>query len=64
MAMGPEAMDHAAMDHDAMQHDISEDAAPSFATGTVAVIDLDSGEIVKMIPVGTNATGLGVRALR
>lgn len=57
MAMGGEGMDHAAM-----QHDMGD--GPTFDTGTVAVIDLDSGEVVKMIVVGSNATGLGVRAPR
>jgi YVTN family beta-propeller protein len=64
MAMGPEAMDHAAMDHAGMQHEMVGGEGPTFDTGTVAVIDLDSGEVVKMIAVGTNATGLGARVPR
>ena len=58
MAMGGEGMDHAAMQHD------MGDSGATFDTGTVAVIDLDSGQVAKMIPVGTNATGLGVRTPR
>lgn len=64
MAMGPDAMDHAAMAHEEMQHEVAAEAAPTFDTGTVAVIDLDSGQLVKMIPVGQNATGLGIRTHR
>lgn len=58
MDHGDEASDHADMDHAAMGHDAAE---PSYETGTVAVIDLDTGRLVKMIPVGTNTTGLGAR---
>lgn len=61
MDMGGAGMDHSAMDHAAMA---GGDDAPSYDTGMVAVIDLDSGELVKMIAVGGNATGLGARAPR
>ncbi len=54
-------MDHSAMDHAAMGHSAMEEDAVSYDTGTVAVIDLDTGEVVKVIEVGGNATGLGVR---
>ncbi|MEQ9570208.1 MAG: YncE family protein [Longimicrobiales bacterium] len=57
MDHGDDAMDHADMDHDDMDHT----DAPTYETGTVAVIDLDTGRLVKMIPVGTNTTGLGAR---
>lgn len=64
MAMGGGDADHAAMDHAEMGHEMATGGAPTYETGTVAVIDLLSGEVVKMIPVGTNATGLGARIPR
>lgn len=63
---GGMAMDHgdAPMDHAAMDHAAHDMGGPSYDTGTVAVIDLASGEVVKVIPVGMNATGLGARTPR
>jgi YVTN family beta-propeller protein len=62
---GPGGMAMGGMDHAAMGHEMpAEDAEPMYDTGTVAVIDLDSGEVAAVIPVGTNATGIGARAHR
>lgn len=66
MSMGGEM----AMDHDAMGHPDDDDEAMDHGghdmdaeadTGTITVIDLDSGAVVATIPVGTNATGVGAR---
>lgn len=59
MGMDHGEMDHGAMDHGAMDHDAMDEV--SYDTGTVAVIDLDSGAVVKVIPLGANTTGLGAR---
>jgi len=66
--MGDAAMDHGAMahgmmDHGAMDHGDHE-ASVSYENGTVAVVDLASGEVVAMIPVGKNATGIGAASPR
>ena len=68
MNHGPDSMDHAAMDHAAMDHGAMDhgdhEASVSYETGTVAVVDLASGEVIAMIPVGKNATGIGAASPR
>jgi hypothetical protein len=51
-------MDHGDMNHEGMDH---EDEASG---GSVVVIDLESGEIIAVIPMGPNATGIGAAAPR
>lgn len=53
-------MDHGGMDHGG--HDMGMET--TLDGGTVVVIDLESGETVRVIPVGPNATGIGAAAPR
>lgn len=76
MAMGPEAMgggmDHSGMDHGDMDHGNMDHGAMDHEGmdhgdddgGSVVVIDLVSGEIVAVIEMGPNATGIGAAASR
>jgi DNA-binding beta-propeller fold protein YncE len=63
MAMeGGEHAEHEAEGHHAEHHAASDTKA--WDTGTVAVIDTATGELVKMIPVGRNTTGIGAPGAR
>jgi DNA-binding beta-propeller fold protein YncE len=55
---GADAADHAAMDHAAMDH-AADDEAPE--AGTLVVIDLSTREVVKVLDMGQNTTGIGTR---
>lgn len=50
-------------DH-AMHHPEAETPEPAYDTGTVVVVDVATGEVVEVIPVGANATGIGAPAGR
>jgi len=58
MSMGSEPMDHSAMDHAAMGHEMSDDDP---TTGTLTVIDLATREVVAVLDMGENTTGIGSR---
>jgi len=53
--MGGGAMDHAAMGHEGME------MADRPETGNVTVFDIATGEVLAVIDMGTNATGIGSR---
>jgi len=53
--MGGGAMDHAAMGHGDME------MADAPEVGTVTVFDLATGEVLAVLEMGTNATGIGSR---
>lgn len=55
------AMDHGAMDHGAMGHGVTRHEAPVPTTGTLSVIDLATGQVVKVLEMGENTTGIGIR---
>jgi len=55
--MDPADMDHSDMDHAAMGHE----AGDMPTTGTVTVIDLETLDVVGVIEMGANTTGIGSR---
>lgn len=55
---GGDAMDHAEMDHEAMGHEM-EDAS---RTGTLTVLDTATGQVLRVLEMGENTTGVGTRA--
>ncbi len=57
MDMGEMPMAGGAMDHAAMGHEMPEMAK----TGTLTIIDLSTHQVVKVIEMGENATGIGTR---
>ena len=73
MGMDMEGMDHSNMDHSTMDHSnmdhgememddgVVRHEAETPTTGTLAVIDLESGEVVKVLEMGENTTGVGAR---
>jgi DNA-binding beta-propeller fold protein YncE len=58
---GGSSGDHQAAAHHGAGH---HKGGPAPETGTVTVVDLEAGEIVAVIPVGRNATGIGTAGPR
>lgn len=44
-----------------MSHDMHDDAEPEVSTGTLTVIDLETHEVVRVLEMGENTTGIGTR---
>lgn len=61
MSMGGDAaaMDHSDMDHAAMGHEMKDEATEGPETGTLTVIDLATLEVVAVLDMGSNTTGIG-----
>jgi len=58
-----DAADHTGMDHGEMDHAGMEHASPAGTdTGTLAVLDTATGDVLRVLEMGSNTTGVGIRA--